>query len=183
MTALVGLDLSLRAAAACAIPYDAWDGKLDYVRTMMFGYDLPNTASPKDKLARIHSIADGVTKFCAGVDAKAIYIEEYAFSQGQAHAHEIGEVGGVVKHRLFRKLGLVTIPVANNTARKTLLVKLPSPRGKPKGYVKSWVWANVRRLEGSARVWTNDEVDAFVIANHGIAAEGSTALSFEGIDP
>ena len=174
---IVGLDLSL-SAAACACVSLPWDGSIAAVRTLIVGRKLPNDAPPEAQVRRLDDVSNEICRFCAGADA--VYVEEYAFSQGQSRAHALGELGGVAKVRLLERCGLVAIPVHNNTARKTLLQHVPSARGKPKGFVKKWVLCNVRRLGGQAATWTDDQVDAFVVMNEGIAREGGIPLSFAG---
>ena len=174
---VVGLDLSL-TAAACARVALPWGGSVDAVDTLIFGQRLANDASPEDQIRRLDAASKEICRFCAS--ATAVYVEEYAFSRGQSRAHALGELGGAVKLRLFERCGIVAIPVHNNTARKTLLQHVPSARGKPKGFVKKWVVRNVQRLGGRAARWTDDEVDAFVAMNEGVAREGGIPLSFLG---
>lgn len=171
---IIGLDLSLRAAAACAIPID-WSHELGEVRTCVSGSALAQSATPADRLKRIMAISLGIVAFCRAHRAKHVYIEEYAFAQGASHAREVAELGGVLKFRLYDQLGIVAVPVVASRARKLLLQKLPRKD------VKAWVVANVKRLPGAAD-WTPDEVDAFVVANAGVELAGGTAMSFAGVD-
>ncbi len=181
---VVGLDLSLRAAGACAIPV-GWDGmSLGRIRMAVFGGELKDPTEHQ-RLERMHGIAKGIAEFCRaltphGLAPVHVFVEQYAFSRGQAHSHLLGECGGIVKYRLWRKLNLVAMPVINTSARKTLLGIIPKkdPVTKKAIKAKEIVWKNVRRLGGSACEWTNDEVDAFVVANHGIMLLGGTPMSF-----
>lgn len=175
---VVGLDLSLRAAAACAIPR-RWNQNLNQVRTMVAGYGVEQN-DEEARVIRLEVISEAIGEFCVQNKAITVSLEEYAFSQGQAHSHAIGEIGGVVKLELRRRLKLTPRPLFSNTARKTLLQWLPSSRGKPKGYLKRYVTTNVRRLGGVTLRWTDDEIDAFVIANHTLMLAGGTAMTFEG---
>lgn len=168
---VVGLDLSLRAAAAAKVTVP-WDGDLEDVRTHIVGADLPNDASPEDVARRLQLIANKLADFCAGADV--VYVEEYAFSARASRAHSIGEVGGAVKLRLFERLGKAPRPIPPATARKTMLQKLPRAEVKP------FVVRNVRRLGAPADKWTDDQIDAFVILNHGVMLQGGTPLSFLG---
>lgn len=172
---VLGLDLSLRAAAACIVPLD-WDGaSLGQLRTCVVGEALANDADECMRLGRLHHIAEGLVAFCRAHGVKHAFVEQYAFSQTGAHARSIAEVGGVVKYRLFRKLGIVCEPVVASSARKLLLTKCP------KKDVKKFVVKNVRRLGGTAREWTEDEVDAFVVANMGMYLVGKPHMNFDGI--
>lgn len=170
---IVGLDLSLRAAAVCAIPV-GWDQNFGHVRTRVFGHGLAHDADEHARLSRLHEIADGIVTFCREYRTQRVFVEQYAFSQAMSHARSIAECGGVVKYRLFRKLGHVAEPIVAAGARKLLLQHLP------RADVKKFVVRNVRRLEGSPRTWGEDEIDAFVIANAGLDRCGYVALSFPG---
>lgn len=171
---IIGLDLSLRAAAACALPID-WDHDMRTIRTCVSGIALGKDATSAHRLERINAISAGIVAFCRAHKASEVFVEEYAFAQGASHAREIAELGGVIKYRLFAELSLVAIPVVASRARKVLLQKLPRKDVKP------WVVANVKRLPGTVD-WTPDEVDAFVIANCGSEMVGGTAMSFAGLD-
>lgn len=167
---VVGLDLSLRAAAVCAVPKD-WKGDLNDVHMQVFGYSLPNDADERDRMRRFHEIAEGIVNFCRIYPVHASFIEQYAFSQSASHARSIAECGGIVKYRMYRKLGIVPTPIVASQARKILCGKLPRAK------VKDFVIAQVRRLEGRAREWGPDETDAFVIANAGLERVGGVAIT------
>jgi hypothetical protein len=111
---VVGLDLSLRAAAAAKVVLP-WDGDLEDVRTCVVGADLPHGAEAHEVVRRLQLIACRLADFCAGADA--VYVEEYAFSAQASRAHSIGEVGGVVKLKIFERLGKAPVPVPPATAR------------------------------------------------------------------
>lgn len=171
---IIGLDLSLRAAAACAIPLD-WDGMdLSKLRTTTVGRPVEGD-DERAHLLRLHDIAEEIRAFVWLHTPLAVYVEQYAFGSSGAHAARIREGGGVVKYRLFRKCNVVCEPVVASSARKTLLVKCP------RSDAKKFVVKNMRRLEGIAREWSEDEIDAFVIANHGMALLGRSAMSFQGV--
>lgn len=170
---IVGLDLSLRAAAACACAKD-WDHDLAHLeKTGVWGSSLKADATPEQRVKRIAEIADGVVQFCAA--ASHVYVEEMAFAQSGSHAREVAELTGAIKHRLYRDLGLVAVPIVASRARKVLLQKLPRKD------MKAWVVANVKRLPGT-KDWSPDTVDAFVVMNAGLEMAGGTAMSFAGED-
>lgn len=131
--------------------------------------------TPYERLMRIASIAEGITSFCEKMKATAVYVEEYAYSQVSSHATGLGEVGGVVKLEIYRRLGIISVPIVASSARKMLLMKCPQRDPKP------FVQYNVQRLGGPTKDWTGDEIDAFVVANAGLADIGGMAMSFPGI--
>jgi hypothetical protein len=170
---IIGLDLSLRAAAACAVPVE-WGHDLTVVQTGEWGEPLKADATPEQRVKRISGIVEGVVKFC--FHASHVFVEEMAFAQSGSHAREVAELTGAVKHRLHRDLGIVAIPVVASHARKVLLQRLP------KREVKGYVIANVRRLGGPALAWSADVIDALVVMNLGVELAGGTAMSFAGED-
>ncbi len=171
---VVGLDLSLNAAAACSLPIKGWKQSPASACVFQVGRKLQRGSSQKEQLDRIEFITQNLVDFCKRVHARRIYIEDYAFSQGQSMARAIGELGGVVKHEIRKQLHIVVSPVVASHARKIMLQWLPKKDVKP--YV---VW-NVKRLGGSATGWTDDQIDAFVVANYGIMRSGGQAITFEG---
>jgi hypothetical protein len=173
---VVGIDLSLRAAAACAIPFP-WDHDLGKVRTVKAGYALGVGASPRERLERFAQIAHDLSVFCLNVKAVRIGIEAYAYSASSAHQHQTFECGGIVKHEILQLLDLEVHEVTASTARKTLLGHVPRLGA---GKTKPWVVRNVRRLGGPTLDWTDDECDAFVVSNRILADAGGVALSFDG---
>lgn len=175
---VVGIDLSLRAAAACAIPCP-WDFDMKKVRMVRAGYALTNDASPRDKIERAIQIAHDVCVFCVNVKALRVAIEEYAYAAGGSNAHLTVECGGHLKADILQTLDVAVYPVQASTARKVLLQRVPGKMGP--GKTKPWVVANVKRLGGPALEWTDDEIDAFVVANTVLEHAGATALSFPGV--
>jgi hypothetical protein len=175
---VVGLDLSLRGAAACAVPRD-WDGAdLRRVAQMSpVGWDLTKGASPEEKARRNRAIARAVSGIVLSLKPRvsAVYVEDYAYGGNVQTGMAIAEMTGIVKDELYVKAGLCPIPVMNTSARKTLLQKLV------RSDVKAWVGLNVKRLGPIANAWTGDQIDAFVVVNHGLMLEGGTAMSFPGI--
>lgn len=173
---VVGLDLSLRSTGLCALPVD-WDFDLRNVKMGRTGYELRKDSTPKERIERLAQIAHDVSVFC--VNAKAIRIgqEEYAYGAGGSRALELAESGGAVKVDLLETLGLASYPVQASNARKVLLQHVPR---LGKGKTKPWVIANVRRLGPIAETWTEDQCDAFVVANTVLMHAGYTAMSFPG---
>lgn len=175
---VVGLDMSLRSPAACYIPMGwAADKRADTSKLTTWTYDgeLPKEANDIDRLERIHQIASGLTRWCSRLPIAGIYIESYAFSMKSKASTALHELGGVIRIDLYRCLDTVVQEVTASACRKTLLQRLP------KADSKKFTERNVRRLGGAALEWNGDEVDAFVVANHGLMLQGWTPLSFMGI--
>ena len=169
--ALLGLDLSARAAAAVMVPLD-WDGQWRRVKTLVVGEALSKGASDRDRALRCAYIAERICEFARRYHVAQAWIEGYAFNQNTA-AHTVAEVGGVVRLELVR--AGVEIRTANmQSARKLLLGKLP-PRGKdiPKNErvtAKDAVKETLR-MAGAA-FNTLDEYDGFTCANLGMSEVG-----------
>lgn len=171
---LIGLDLSLRSAAAAWVP-KGWKGNPKHVHVAHWGYELTNEASEKDQAQRRHFIAGSILAFVKARSAMTcrVYVEEYAFSRNSASASGLHELGGVVKDRLFQH-GYLFESVTASAARRTLLQKMPKKDSK------DFTHDNVRRLKGEALYWNGDEIDAVVVANHGAFLFGWTPLSYPG---
>lgn len=80
---VVGLDLSLTATGYCHP-----SGETETLSSKQSGMD------------RIRDITQQVTERLSGNPRALVVLEDYAFSRG-GHAHEIGELGGVVKDHLI----------------------------------------------------------------------------------
>jgi Holliday junction resolvasome RuvABC endonuclease subunit len=96
-----------------------------------------------------------------------VIIEEYAFSRHSARAHELGELGGVVKLELMRA-GVPFRTYQASAARK-LLGK--APRKDPKR------WAHNQLIAaGAPAAWTGDQLDAFLQANQHLSFQGDALM-------
>lgn len=182
--AVVGLDLSLRGAAAAVIPA-GWDMKLTSVRTVRCGADLGKDATEVQQVSRMARIAAEVYMFAEENDAHLHpYVEAYAFAARSAHAHRLAELGGVVRFTWWDRTlirhpkgdpvhvvsnAIVPQPIVAITARKTILGKVP------RSDVKDHVMARLKEW-GMPPKWSDDEADAFVIANEGRFRCGLTGL-------
>lgn len=174
---VVGVDLSLRAAAACAIPLD-WDRRghdLRRLRTIVVGGELHDPTDELERVGRLDRIERALVEFCREHRAVSVAVEQYAMGTGrQAHKHAIGEVGGAFKLGLFRRRGEVAQPLVASASRKVFAGKLP------RAGVKKWIVAQAARLGPPVDGWTADEVDAFVTANHAYMLAGRQALTLVG---
>lgn len=175
-SSVVGLDLSLRASAACALPLP-WDFDLAKVRMMKCGEKLGKDATPQERAERIAQIAHDVVNFCLNVKATHVGVEDHAFGAGGAHAMMLAELHGVVKHEILETLFFAAVPLQASNVRKILLQHVPRLGA---GKTKPFVIRNVKRLGPIAEAWTEDECDAFCVANTVLDRAGYTALSFPG---
>lgn len=172
---VVGLDLSLRAAAACAIPL-TWGQDIRRVRTAVFGYPLDANATQREHAERRAQIAHDVVVFCINNGARHVFVEDYAFSKRASSVTKLAELGGVVKDHVLDCLDLEVVPVTASVSRKTMLQRLV------KRDVKAWVLGSVRQRFGAqVAAWGEDEIDAFVVANHGAMVAGGVAMTFDGV--
>ncbi len=122
----IGLDLSLRSAAAAFIP-DDWDinssDRWNHVRTVSVGYPLPKGSDHEARVKRLHFITSelaswvGPTHKGAGIH---VYVEDYAYGLAGQSGMVLGELGGAVKVALYN-LGHVVVPANQSTVRKFLL--------------------------------------------------------------
>lgn len=169
---VMGLDLSLTGAAACIVRPE-WKGDWSELLTRRVGYPLVKNPRPREIAQRLETIARELVDFAVLHDVAHIYVEQYAYSMVESRAHALGEVGGAVKLETLRRIDNVLHPVAVNTARKLLCGKVPAKRTSgiaPKQYVFRWL------IDLGADFKTDDESDAFVIANYGRKEEGLPAF-------
>lgn len=155
---LIGLDLSLAASAAVAVPLD-WDGDFRRVQSLVIGEKLDKGAPLAERAHRTERIASRIVTFARSVGATHAWIEQYAYSQANA-AHSLGELGGVTK-LFFVNAGIEINTVTASQARKLLLGN--NPRKGAKVAV-----AEALRAAG-ARFDTLDEYDAMCVANFGLS--------------
>lgn len=171
---VVGLDLSLRQAAACAIPFN-WEQDIRNVTMGIFGYELDEDATEREKIERLAQIAHDVSVFCVNHKAHRIAAESYAFSAQSSSVTKLAELGGVVRVDVLETMNIAIETITASRARKILLQNCPSRDSK------KFAVRNIKRLGGPAKHWTEDECDAFCIANALIMHAGGTAMTFEGV--
>ena len=171
---VLGLDLSARGAGAVAVPSD-WGGDWSKIARLMSGEDLPAGAASALRIGRLHRIAADVVTFAGMHGCTTAVVEQYALRMdpnnpgATAQAHTLAEVGGVVKHQLVEKLGLITESVAPASARKVLLGRVPQKGSKA-------FTLRALKMMGIPEDWTPDQKDAFVCANWAMSAIGGFAL-------
>ena len=166
-----GFDLSLTATGMVAVP-ERWGGGVrqeDWSRIAVAkaGHGLRKDAPERERVARLEDIETAILAFVAEQKVKVAVIEQYAFTSMLSHAHALGELGGVVKVALQRA-GVEIAVVSPASARKCL--------GKqPRAQAKVWAQQRLYRA-GAPKSWTEDQLDAFVIANHHLAENGGDAV-------
>jgi hypothetical protein len=162
LTIFLGLDLSLTASAAVAVPLD-WDGDWSRVRSLVVGEPLRRDASDAERAQRTERIAARLVSFARAEGASEAWIEGYSFGSKVGREH-LGELGGVVRLELVRAgIEIRSVPVAS--ARKLLLGKCPRQCAKV-------LTAEALRAAGAPRAWSLDELDAFAVANAALAEVG-----------
>lgn len=176
--ATIGLDISLTSAGIAVIPPRWCPGDWHNVATMAFGRGLPKDASEKERVERCVDIATRLQVFASTVvdlaarnhGAVDIAIEQYAFSRMLSQAHRLGEVGGLVKVFMMRTFPEASLDaVVASSARKFLFGKLPAKN------IKKAVIAGLR--SAGCPFTTEDEMDAFVVANYARSTRGLKAMS------
>lgn len=171
---VAGLDLSLQGAAAVVVPED-WG--IDWARcaSLRVGHSLPCDASDADQLGRLMRIKLELFQFLATNGATHVFVEQYAFSRGKSRAHALGELGGVVKVDCL-EAGMPVRSVTASAARKLILGRLPPTRtkpGEPKPLGAKLATHTALARMGAPSGWTGDELDAFAVANWGLADLGT----------
>lgn len=139
--------------------------------------DFPKGATREQKADRWARISHAVLAFCEKHQPMLVGVEDYAFSRKSSSVTRLAELGGIVRIDLWRaRPEWLPHEVTASQARKVLLGKVPQKDAK------DWTQANVRRLKGEAIYWTEDEVDAVVVANFAAQIAGWAPLSFPGED-
>jgi hypothetical protein len=165
---IVGLDLSLTAAGMCALPFN-WGGDWEKARFGLTGYTLASKTQA-ERIARIVRVTEAVERFVAAQPGKVtVFIEGYAFSKRTTSATKLAELGGAVRFVLGTELGIIAEEMTASRARAYVLGKLPQKDQK------AITQATVR--EFCPLKLTGDEVDAFVVANAGVAELGGVGLT------
>lgn len=163
---LLGLDLSVRAAAAVSVPLD-FDGDFARVHSMVVGAALKRSATDAERVARAESIARSIVAFALRQGATEAWFESPAYSRNTS-MHTLGALYGVVALELVRAgVSIHTAPMAS--ARKLLLGKVPRKD------VKVAVYQALRAA--GARFETMDESDAYCAANWACSERGGYTLA------
>lgn len=170
MTVLLGLDLSLTAAAGVAVPLD-YEGRFERVRSIVVGERLRRDATDVERARRTETIAARLVRFALENRCSVAYVEGYAFSQRLA-AHALAELGGVTRLELVR--AGIDVRTANmGSARKLLLGRVPRQDAKV-------AVAEAFRAAGVPLDWSLDVTDAMACANLGLAELGGYCFAQAG---
>lgn len=164
---ILALDLSLSNAGMVAVPV-SWNGDWGRVAKAHVGESVPNGSPEARHIGRLHRIAYDVLAFAERHHCSIAVCEGYAFGAKWAR-ERLGEVGGVVKFILATRGIIVEEPFAPKAARKLMLGGEPS--GDPKKAARAFL-----ESRGLPLGWTEDEVDAMVIANAKLRAMGACAF-------
>lgn len=168
--AVLGLDLSVRRSGIVVVP-EGWRlGSWEDLRVATAGEDLEQFATPMERARRRRGIAEEVVLFARTHGVSHVFVEEYAFGAQQNRAHELAELGGVVKDYLLG-MNLAAHPVVASSARKLLFGTVSR---MPKSQLKKYLMA--RWAEMGAPFQGDDEGDAFAVANAGLDALGLKCL-------
>lgn len=176
---IAGLDLSLRFTCGAAVPGD-WGFDWSKVETMRSGESLRKDAADYEKICRLEYIEADVVTFLKRVRATHVFIEQYAYTSDHAHAHSIGELGGVIRMACQRDLKLPVVVVSEATARTLLGVQ-------PRKDRKEWA-ARQLLAAGAPHDWIGEaadkwgKFDAFEQANFGLSLHGGQALIMRAPD-
>jgi Holliday junction resolvasome RuvABC endonuclease subunit len=156
---VMGLDLSLRQSAWCVIPPN-WRGNWGDLHTGCAGASLKKDATPLQQVERLDFIVNEIAIAIKNHSVDCMYIEQYAFA-ATGQVFMLGELGGSVKLDIYRKTAMPCTPVIASSARKLIFGKCPQKGAK--------AWAQARLKEMGAKFGTEDEADAFCVANYGVA--------------
>lgn len=170
MRPILGCDLSLVAAAFVAVPPN-WAGDWSRIARHHVGHSLPRDAPEMLRIGRLHRIAAEAVAFSQRHGCQQAILEDYAFGARQSQAHALGEVGGVVRLALMTQGGVLDVRAVHSaSARKLILGKLP------RRDVKAYTRLALHHM-GMPQEWTDDEADAFVVANWLLSGSGGFALA------
>ncbi len=128
------------------------------------------TTKLKD-VERLHFISNEIIRICDLLEVECVGIEGYSFSSKNSHAHSIGELGGVVRLRLWENnIPFVEIP-------PTCRAKFATGKGNAsKGEVISAVSAKTGIVFSGAG--GNDECDAWVLEQMLMAHVGTSRIAW-----
>lgn len=132
------------------------------LRVLTIKTQIDENASEAQRIERLLQIANEVVGFVKDFKVHHVGIEDYAYSRGW-QAHQIGEVGGVVKTQLWLACGIVARPAGIKSARKHVL-GYGGSFGKGKEAKENIV--RVVRDGYGVDVDNDHEADSFVVARY-----------------
>lgn len=147
MTAVAGLDLSLRAAGVAVV-----DGS--QVHCYTFGYDLTKKSRERDRLERLVFVTNQVMGALRRHEVRQVAVENYGFA-----SHTLAfsaELGGAVKVQLWAGLAVMPLVIPATSVRRYHL-------GDQKNKDKKKLDMHLRGL-GFTQPTNFDESDALALA-------------------
>lgn len=182
MSWVIGFDLSLTAPAACVLPLDWRPGNWKDVGSWLFKPPAPRNDDLVGQLKRYDEIARwaaAVIGDCHGKGPRHCFVENYGFSKNNTAASRIMESGGITRMEVWRRYRFVLQPVAQNTARKLFLGKLPAAKKgeKLKRPIKDIIQDVLFNKCKAPKSWDDNQADAWVIANWGLSEVGGRCLT------
>ena len=171
MTYAVGFDLSLVAPAAVALPLDWHPGDWRRVHAWLLKTKTPDSkADLEGQMRRSDEIAKWAAKIvgsCSSLGERpACFVENYGFNKNNANASRIQESGGAVKLEIWRRWGVTLTTVTASQGRKLFLGK--NPQSDPKTHVQLALFNKCK----APKTWDENQADAFVVVNFGLATLG-----------
>ena len=166
MSGILGLDLSLTSSGLCYIPDEWVPGDWDSLVTASVGL----AKKQADTIDRLIYIRDSILYFADSFHVSHVFIENYAFGK-RFQAHQLGELGGVVRVGFVEKWGMYPVALSCLHARGWLFGKIARKD------MKKIVVAGMKSA-GFIRK-TTDEVDAWVVANFGLSTLGKASVTFQ----
>lgn len=173
MELYVGLDHSLTAFGLAAVPAD-WGLDFDRVRRVTLETKPGPTVPRRAALARdvVEWVKREAAYARAPLTAVHVLVEGGIFMRGKAETIRSQErLAGVVEHELERELGL-HVAVAEQRSVRSLFMGASASRGRGSGDVAQ---ALMRELVGAS--WDEAELDAFLVANYGMAEAGGAFVT------
>jgi hypothetical protein len=177
---VLGIDASLTSTGLVACPLD-WDQDWSRLRTHTIKKSLTKAASERDRIERMQSIALEIRIMAVRWGVTQAWIED--LPTGRAfHIPQLAELRGFIRKELADDLQLrIFVERANqSTIRKLLLGKLP-PSDR-----KAAVISVLDAMTAECPIQpfnTDDERDAFVVANYGLSELGAPCIALPAPEP
>lgn len=149
---IIGLDLSLTSTGACVMDMSDEENFVVYC------------IKPKKRgIERLLFLEEEILSLFKSFSNTWVFMEGYAY-RAMGRQFDIGELGGVVKRALHKRLSpnkLIVVPPSN---LKQFITKKGNAK---KEIMREWVY---RKYDvGSEKLKTNDEVDAFALCKFGLS--------------
>jgi Holliday junction resolvasome RuvABC endonuclease subunit len=154
----MGLDVSLRGTGWCVLPKEWQPGSWWSVKSGRLTEE-----GALEGMPRVEAAVKAVTERVVVYGVSAVFVEQYAFSFSTNGITRVAELLGALRYELWKLDGIEVVPVVASSARKTLFGKLPRMVRKE---IKQHVEHELGKM-GAPKEWSEDERDAFCIANHG----------------